>query len=108
MSLLYPTKKVALESMIHSEDWKGCNRGVDVGYNTHYWAHHSSDEFTRGHAHINGMKSFWSYTKRRLAQFIGIPEKTFLFYLKKTECRCTIVAITDITWCLNNSKKDII
>ena len=37
--------KVALESLIHSDGWRGYNGLVDVGYDTHYRVHHGSDEF---------------------------------------------------------------
>jgi transposase-like protein len=53
--------KVALESLIHSDGWRGYNGLVDVGYDTHYRVHHGSDEFARGSTHINGIESFWSY-----------------------------------------------
>ena len=79
--------KVALESLIHSDGWRGYNGLVDVGYDTHYRVHHGDDEFARGSAHINGIESFWSYAKRRLSQFNGLPQKKFLRYLKETEFR---------------------
>lgn len=79
--------KVALESVIHSDGWRGYNALVDVGYDKHYRVHHGNDEFARGSAHINGIESFWSYAKRRLSQFNGLPQKKFLRYLKETEFR---------------------
>ena len=79
--------KVALESVIHSDGWRGYNGLVDVGYDKHYRVHHGNDEFARGSTHINGIESFWSYAKRRLSQFNGIPQKKFLRYLKETEFR---------------------
>ena len=45
---------------------RGLNDLVDVGYSTHYRLHHNSLGVV---AHINGMESFWSYAKRRLARF---------------------------------------
>ena len=39
--------KVALESLIHSDGWRGYNGLVDVGYDTHYRVHHGNDEFAR-------------------------------------------------------------
>ena len=79
--------KVAVESVIHSDGWRGYNGLVDVGYDKHYRVQHGQDEFARGSSHINGIESFWSYAKRRLAQFNGIPKKKFELYLKETEFR---------------------
>ena len=79
--------KVALESLIHSDGWRGYNGLVDVGYDTHYRVHHGSDEFARGSTHINGIESFWSYAKRRLARFNGFRHTHFILHLKETEFR---------------------
>ncbi|MEO9886731.1 MAG: IS1595 family transposase [Balneola sp.] len=79
--------KVAPESIIHSDGWRGYNGLVDVGYNKHYRVHHGANEFARGTSHINGIESFWSFAKRRLAQFNGIPKSKFNLYLKETEFR---------------------
>lgn len=79
--------KVQLESVIHSDGWRGYNGLVDVGYDKHYRVHHGDDEFVRGNSHINGIESFWSFAKRRLAQFNGVPKHTFLLHLKETEFR---------------------
>jgi transposase-like protein len=48
---------------------------------------HSHNEFARGKAHVNGIESFWSFTKRRLAQFNGLSDETFYFHLKESEFR---------------------
>jgi transposase-like protein len=49
--------------------------------------HHGLDEFARDSSHINGIESFWSYAKRRLARFNGLRKEHFLFHLKETEFR---------------------
>jgi transposase len=36
---------------------------------------------------VNGIESFWSFAKRRLGKFNGIPKQTFYLYLKETEFR---------------------
>ena len=79
--------KVAVESVIHCDGWRGYNGLVDVGYDKHYRVHHDLDEFARGSSHINGIESFWSYAKRRLARFNGLRKEHFLFHLKETEFR---------------------
>jgi len=79
--------KVNPNSVIHSDGWRGYNGLVDVGYDKHYRVHHGDDEFVRGSSHINGIESFWSFAKRRLAQFNGVPKHTFILHLKETEFR---------------------
>ena len=37
--------------------------------------------------HINGIESFWSFAKRRLAKFNGLPSASFPLFLKETEFR---------------------
>ena len=48
---------------------------------------HGNNEFANGNRHINGIESFWSYAKRRLIKFNGVPKQTFFFHLKETEFR---------------------
>lgn len=48
--------KVALESLIYSDTWRGHNDLVDVGYGKHLRVDHGKDQFVSGPAHINGMK----------------------------------------------------
>jgi len=46
-----------------------------------------SNEFVRGNRLINGIESFRSYAKRRLAKFKGVPRHTFHLHLKECEFR---------------------
>ena len=76
--------KVAFESLLHSDGWRGYYNGrVDVGYDTHYRVHQGNDEFARGRAHINGIEAFWSYAKRRRARFNGIRHPPLYPTLKR-------------------------
>jgi len=79
--------QVALDSIIHSDDWRGYNGLVDMGYKKHSRVHHDEHEFARGNCHINGIESFWLYAKRRLAKFDAVPRQTFLLHLKECEFR---------------------
>ena len=36
---------------------------------------------------MNGIESFWSFAKRRLAKFNGLTGKKFILHLKECECR---------------------
>jgi len=79
--------KVSLDSVIHSDGWRGYNGLVDVGYSKHLRVNHSDDVFAIGDIHINGIESFWSYAKRRLQKFNGVSPKTFYLHLKECEYR---------------------
>ncbi len=75
------------DTVIHSDGWRGYDGLVDIGFDKHFRVHHGENEFASGERHINGIESFWSYAKRRLAKFNGIAEHTFYLYLKETEFR---------------------
>jgi len=99
--------KVSPESIIHSDSWRGYNGLVDLGYKKHYRVQHGTNEFAKGNNHINGIESFWSFAKRRILKFHGIPASTFYFHLKECEFRFNyrdknIYAIV-LKICKNNS-----
>ena len=75
------------DTVIHSDGWRGYDGLVDIGFDKHFRVHHGENEFASGERHINGIESFWSYAKRRLAKFNGIPKHTFYLHLKETEFR---------------------
>ncbi len=79
--------KTSIESVIHSDGWRGYNGLVDFGYKKHFRVHHSKNEFARGNAHINGIESFWGYAKTRLVKFKGMNKKMFNLHLKECEFR---------------------
>lgn len=79
--------RVSLDSVIHSDSWRGYNGLVDVGYSKHLRVNHADDVFAVGDVHINGIESFRSYAKRRLQKFNGVPTKTFYLHLKECEYR---------------------
>jgi transposase-like protein len=78
--------KILEGSTVHTDGWKAYDGLVLNGYD-HYRVFHSHNEFARGKAHVNGIESFWSFTKRRLAQFNGLSDETFYFHLKESEFR---------------------
>ena len=80
--------RVNIESVIHSDGWRDYDGLVDLGYAKHYRVNHGDNEFSKGNGrHINGIESFWGYSKHRLIKFKGIPKDKFVFYLKETEFR---------------------
>ena len=79
--------RVAADTVIHSDGWRGYDGLVDIGFDKYYRVHHGENEFAVGNNHINGIESFWSYAKRRLAKFNGVAKHTFYLHLKETEFR---------------------
>lgn len=77
--------KISSESIIHTDGWRGYDGLVDVGYDKHYRVD-KSKAFVQHGVHINGIESFWSFTKRRLAKFNGV-KKYFNIHLKECEWR---------------------
>lgn len=73
-------------STIYSDGWKSYDGLILNGYD-HYRVYHSKNEFARGKTHINGIESFWSYTKRRMAKFNGLSDDVFHLHLKESEWR---------------------
>lgn len=78
--------RVLEESTIYTDGWKSYDGLVLNGYK-HYRIHHHKNEFARGKNHVNGIESFWSYTKRRLLKFNGIRKDKFLLHLKESQFR---------------------
>lgn len=79
--------KVSLESVIHSDGWRGYDGLVDLGYQKHFRVEHGHNEFANEQTHINGIESFWAYAKTRLVRFRGIHKHSFYFHLKECEFR---------------------
>ena len=84
--------KVSLEATIMSDGWVGYDGLVDVGYDAHFRiekavrAREGKSPFANGPVHINGIESFWSFAKRRLAKFNG-TRANFELHIKECEWR---------------------
>ncbi len=78
--------KILEGSTVHTDGWKSYDGLILNGYK-HKRVFHFKDEFVRGKSHVNGIESFWSYTKRRLAKFNGVKKEYFLLHLKESEYR---------------------
>lgn len=61
--------KIDPQSIVATDKWRGYDGLVDVGYDKHVRVNHSK-AFVNGKTkvHINGIESFWSFTKRRLCK----------------------------------------
>ncbi len=79
--------RVSIETVIHSDSWRGYNGLVDLGYPKHFRVNHSREEFATKDSNINGIESFWSFAKRRLQKFNGLNKNTFNLHLKECEYR---------------------
>ena len=79
--------RASLGSVLHTDGWAGYNGLVDLGFDKHFRVEHRENEFAWQGNHINGIESFWSFAKRRLARFCGVPRHTFYLHLKETEFR---------------------
>ncbi len=89
--------KILQGSTIHTDGWKAYDGLILNGYK-HYRVYHSHDEFVRGKSHVNGIESFWSFAKRRLAQFNGVADQTFLLHISECQFRfnCRNLNLYDI------------
>jgi transposase-like protein len=74
--------------VIHTDGWVGYDGLVDLGYEMYYRIKHGDNQFSSGNGqHINGIESFWSYAKSRLAKFKGVKKEYFELHLRETEFR---------------------
>jgi len=78
--------RVIEDSLVYTDGWRSYDGLILSGYN-HKRIHHHENEFARGKNHVNGIESFWSFAKRRIAKFNGIKNNKFLTHLKESEYR---------------------
>lgn len=78
--------RILTDSDIYTDGWRAYDGLVTAGYR-HHRVHHSHNEFARGRSHINGIESFWSYAKHRIAKLRGVRRDRFLLHLKECEWR---------------------
>ncbi len=76
-------------SVVHSDGWSGYDGLVDLGYRKHFRVEHRRHEFVGRQPgnHINGIESFWSTAKTRLARRRGLRRTHFYWHLKECEFR---------------------
>ena len=73
-------------SDVYTDGWKAYDGLVTNGYR-HHRIHHHENEFARGKNHVNGIESFWSFAKFRMAKLRGVRKEKFLTHLKESEWR---------------------
>jgi len=79
-------KTVKSGSDIYSDGWRSYDALAIYGYN-HKKVKHDDNIFADGDNHINGIESFWSWTKHRLAKFHGFKRTQFARFLLESEWR---------------------
>jgi len=79
--------RIDVSASIHSDGWRAYDGLVEAGFAKHHRIRHHDDQFAQDGVHINGIESFWSFSKRRLAKFNGIPNASFPAFLKECEFR---------------------
>lgn len=85
---LTPIVRLVVEkkSTIYTDQWRGFAELSLDGYK-HDTVNHSVAYISKTGGNINGIESFWSFAKRRLAKFNGVRSSTFLLHLKECEFR---------------------
>ncbi len=78
--------QVLSETTIYTDGWKSYD-GLVLGGYKHHRIHHHRNEFARGRNHVNGIESFWSFAKLRLAKLRGIRTDSLIIHLKESEWR---------------------
>jgi transposase len=78
--------RVLSEATVYTDGWKSYD-GLVLGGYKHHRIHHHRNQFARGKNHVNGIESFWSFTKLRLAKLRGIRAHYFFLHLKESEWR---------------------
>jgi transposase len=83
--------KVDISCIVNADGWRSYDELVDVGYDKVFRVNHSANQFAlKGQdgatITVNGIESFWSFTKRRLSKFNGYSDN-FDLYLKECEWR---------------------
>ena len=81
-------------STIYTDGWKAYDGLILNGYE-HYRVYHSKNEFARGKSHVNGIESFWSFAKRRLAKFNGLTDDKFFLHLNVCKIRNILLFLGD-------------
>jgi transposase len=83
--------RIDIKSHINTDGWRGYDGLVDMGFAKHFRVNHGENKFAyKGEdgatVTVNGIESFWSFTKRRLAKFNGYSAN-FDLHLKECQWR---------------------
>ena len=79
------TGKVELTAQMYSDSWRSYDGLVGLGYAKHYRVNHGNNEFAfknQDGATVNGIESFWSFTKRRPSTSLMATPSTLIYTSK--------------------------
>ena len=77
-----------IRSRVNPESVIYFNGLVDSGCRKHFRGEHGDNEFAGRRSCVNGLESFWTFAKTRLARFRDIHNRyMFCFHLKECEFR---------------------
>lgn len=79
--------KLSVAGLLAGQLGNGYEGVVDMAFNRYLRIKMDSDDRQSRTGHASVAESFWSFAKRRLAQFNGVPRHTFYLHLKETEFR---------------------
>ena len=80
-------EKVPKTSIIYTDGFRSYFPLHRRGYRFHETVNHGRNEFARLDVHVNGIESFWSFAKTRLAKFRGLKPSLISLHLKESEYR---------------------
>jgi len=78
--------QVLTNNTVYTDGWRSYDGLVLDGYR-HHRIHHHENEFDRGKNHVNGIESFWSFAKLRMAKMRGLRKAHFLGHLLESQWR---------------------
>jgi len=77
---------VLAASTVYTDGWRSYDGLVLDGFR-HHRIHHHENQFARGKNHVNGIESFWSFAKLRMAKMRGLRKTHFLAHLLESQWR---------------------
>ena len=80
-------EKIDSSASIHTNVLQMYDGLVINGYKQYTVFHNYHELESDKYHHVNGIKSFWSFCKRRLAKFNGLTNDKFILHLKECEFR---------------------
>ena len=79
--------RIAPQAVLHSDGWRGYDALIDIAHAKHFRVSLVAEQSAKRKQSLNGTESFWSFTKRRLHKFNGVPAHTAYLHLKECEWR---------------------
>lgn len=78
-------------SNIFTDQWKGFS-GLGLDGYKHGKVNHSREYVAKDGSHTNSIEGFWSFCRRRLAKFNGVPRNTLPLHIKECVWRWNVAS----------------